>query len=215
MGNFEAVSVATYNRMPIYLKALYTLKDRGEKHVSSVTLAETVRENPSVVKKDLSYAIKTEGKPRIGYELKKLIEDVENFLGYNNVKCAVLVGVGKLGQALMGYGGFAKYGLDIVAGFDVDENLIGKEINGKQVLSTAKLTEKVRQSGVKIGILATPKQFAQEMADKLVKGGIRAIWNFTPSHIDVPSNVTVKNEDMASSLAILSKQLEVILRKEE
>jgi redox-sensing transcriptional repressor len=200
--------------MPIYLKALYAIKERGDKYVSSVALAEIVRENPSVVKKDLSIAIKSVGKPKVGYEVKKLIEDVEDFLGYNNVKGAVLVGVGKLGQALLGYPGFAKYGLDIVAGFDVSKCLIGREINGKKILASDNLAKSIKEMNVKIGILTTPKDIAQEMADELVKGGVRAIWNFTPCHLDLPQRVTVKNEDMASSLAILSKQLEEILSKE-
>ncbi len=215
MKNFETASVATYNRMPIYLKALYTLKESGEKFISSVALADIVRENPSVVKKDLSIAIKCVGKPKIGYEIKSLIGDIEDFLGYSDVKGAVLVGVGKLGQALLGYPGFAKYGLDIVAGFDKSKCLIGREINGKKILSSDELATALKEMKVKIGILATPKEIAQKMADELVKGGIRAIWNFTPCHLSVPDSVTVKNEDMASSLAILSMQLEVILRKEQ
>ena len=200
--------------MPIYLKALYAIKEKGEKFVSSVTLAEIVRENSSVVKKDLSIAIKSVGKPKVGYEVKKLIEDIEDFLGYNNVKGAVLVGVGKLGQALLGYPGFAKYGLDIVAGFDVSKCLIGREINGKKILDSKHIVKSIKELNVKIGILTTPKEIAQSMADELVKGGVRAIWNFTPCHIEVPQSVTVKNEDMASSLAILSKQLEEIISKE-
>ena len=214
MKSFETVSVATCNRMPIYLKALYAIKEKGEKFVSSVTLAEIVRENSSVVKKDLSIAIKSVGKPKVGYEVKKLIEDIEDFLGYNNVKGAVLVGVGKLGQALLGYPGFAKYGLDIVAGFDVSKCLIGREINGKKILDSKHIVKSIKELNVKIGILTTPKEIAQSMADELVKGGVRAIWNFTPCHIEVPQSVTVKNEDMASSLAILSKQLEEIISKE-
>ncbi len=213
--NVETASVATYNRMPIYLKALYALKERGEQYVSSVALAETVRENPSVVKKDLSIAIKSVGKPKVGYEVNKLIKDVEDFLGYSNVKGAVLVGVGKLGQALLGYSGFDKYGLNIVAGFDNNEKLVGSKINGKKILSSSDLASSLKDIKVKIGIIATPKAYAQDVANELVKGGIRAIWNFTPCHLEVPESVTVKNEDMASSLAILSMQLEVILSKEK
>ncbi len=215
MKGFEAVSVATCNRMPIYLKALYSLKEKGEKYISSVTLAELVRENPSVVKKDLSIAIKSVGKPKVGYEVEKLIADIEDFLGYSDVKGAVLVGVGKLGQALLGYPGFDNYGLNIVAGFDVNKGLIGGEVNGKKILSADDLASSLKEMKVKIGILATPKGIAQNMANELVKGGVRAIWNFTPCHLEVPDNVTVKNEDMASSLAILSMQLEVMLSKEK
>ncbi len=208
------VSLAVYNRMPVYLKALLALKRDGKKFVSSVILADYVRENPSLVKKDLSYAITSVGKPKVGYDIDSLILDVENFLGYNNVKDAVLVGVGKLGQALMGYHGFDKYGLNIVAGFDIDDNVIGKVFNGKKVFPTDSLAGLVSKLNIKIGILTTPQDHAQPMADLLVQSGIRAIWNFTPVHLALPDSVAVKNEDMASSLAILSKQLKEILFKE-
>lgn len=208
------VSLAVYNRMPVYLKALLALKRDGKKFVSSVILADYVRENPSLVKKDLSYAITSVGKPKVGYDIDSLILDVENFLGYNNVKDAVLVGVGKLGQALMGYHGFDKYGLNIVAGFDIDDNVIGKVFNDKKVFPTGSLAGLVSKLNIKIGILTTPQDHAQPMADLLVQSGIRAIWNFTPVHLALPDSVAVKNEDMASSLAILSKQLKEILFKE-
>lgn len=208
------VSLAVYNRMPVYLKALLALKRDGKKFVSSVILADYVRENPSLVKKDLSYAITSVGKPKVGYDIDSLILDVENFLGYNNVKDAVLVGVGKLGQALMGYHGFDKYGLNIVAGFDIDDNVIGKVFNGKKVFPTGSLAGLVSKLNIKIGILTTTQDHAQPMADLLVQSGIRAIWNFTPVHLTLPDSVAVKNEDMASSLAILSKQLKEILFKE-
>ena len=186
MENFDTASTATLGRMPRYLKALHVMRDGGVKYVSSTTLAKTVRENSAVVKKDLSYAIKREGKPKVGYEVVGLISDIEDYLGYKNLKNAVLIGVGKLGQALMGHGGFAKYGLNIVAGFDVDEKIIGKQVNGKTVFNLNTLSTYAQENGVKIGILSTPKQFAQTATDEIVKGGIRAIWNFTSSHLIVP-----------------------------
>ncbi len=211
-GNF--VSLAVYNRMPIYLKALLAMKKDGKKTVSSVALADAVRENASLVKKDLSNAIRSVGKPKVGYDLDALISDIEAFLGYNNTKDAVLVGVGKLGQALLGYQGFAKYGFNIVAGFDISDSVIGSEINGKIIFPTGKLPDVIEKLNIKIGILTTPQEHAQAMADVMVESGIRAIWNFTPIHLTLPDNVAVKNEDMASSLAILSKQLKEILIKE-
>lgn len=213
--SFGPVSLVTYNRMPLYLKALYSMREKGEKFVSSVALAEVVRDNPSVVKKDLSYAIRGVGKPKVGYEVEALIEDIEEFLGYNNTKEAILVGVGRLGQALMGYEGFSKYGLNIVAGFDVDDNIIGKKINGKEILPTGKIASVIDKLKIKVAILATSKDKAQFMADLLVKSGIRAIWNFTPAHLILSEDIAVKNEDLAASFAILSMQLKEILRKEK
>lgn len=208
------VTMATYNRLPIYLKALHYMQKEGAKYVSSVSLAQTVRENPSVVKSDLSCAITCVGKPKVGYEINRLIDDIENFLGYNNAKDAILVGVGKLGQALMGYSGFAKYGLNIIAGFDIDDSIIGKTINGKEILPTGKIEGAVEKLGLKIAILCTQADHAQIMADTLVNAGIRAIWNFTGMHLNVPENIMIKNEDLAANLAILAIQLKETLKKE-
>ncbi|HQC55238.1 MAG TPA: redox-sensing transcriptional repressor Rex [Clostridia bacterium] len=206
-------STATYKRMPIYLKALYTMRDAGDKNISSVGLAEAVYENPSVVKKDLSFALKRSGKPKVGYEIAAVINDIEEFLGYNRLKNAILVGVGKLGQALMGYGGFAKYGLNIIAGFDVDKKIIGKQIAGKMVYPIDYLEKYLEESNIKIGVLTTPQDSAQSVANILVDNGIVGIWNFSTAHLNLPETVAVKNEDMGASLAILSKKIEENLKK--
>lgn len=210
-----SVSVALFQRMPEYLKALRGMRKNGVQTVSSAALAEIVKLNPSVIKKDLSYASVETGKPRIGYSVNGLISGIEEFLGYNDPKDAILVGVGKLGQALMGYKGFAEYGLNILAGFDVNPDVIGKVINGKNVLPVDALCDEISRMSVKIAVLATPQDFAQKITDVLVASGIRAIWNFTPAHIVVPNTVALKNENMAASLAVLSNQLQEILRKEK
>lgn len=208
------VTLATYNRLPIYLKALHYLKKEGATYVSSVCLAEAVRENPSVVKSDLACAITCVGKPKIGYEINCLIDDIENLLGYNNVKDAILVGAGKLGQAIMGYQGFAKYGLNIIAGFDIKDDIIGKRINGIEILPTGKIAGAVEKLNLKIAILCTQADHAQIMTDTLVNAGIRAIWNFTGMHLNVPDLVMIKNEDLAANLAILALKLKDTLKKE-
>lgn len=210
-----SVSVALFQRMPEYLKALRGMRKNGIKTVSSAALSEVVKLNPSVIKKDLSYASVETGKPRIGYSVNGLIAGIEEFLGYNDPKDAILVGVGKLGQALMGYKGFAEYGLNILAGFDVNPDVIGKAINGKDVLPIDALCDGIAKMSVKIAVLATPQDSAQKITDTLVASGIRAIWNFTPAHIIVPKTVALKNENMAASLAVLSNQLQEILRKEK
>ena len=211
---FGEVSLQTFHRMPQYLKTLYELRKEGRESVSSVTLAEMLNLTPSIVKKDLSQAKVQDGKPKVGYAVNDLIDDIENFLGYNNAKDAVLVGCGKLGQALLGYRGFADYGLNIIAGFDISDDVIGRKVQGKLILPTGKLEGAIKKLDIKIAILTVPQEHAQAMADALVKAGIRAIWNFTPAHISVPANIAVRNENMASSLAVLSAQLREILKKE-
>lgn len=209
------ISLQTFHRMPQYLKTLYEFKKEGRENVSSVQLAEALDLTPSIVKKDLSQAKIQDGKPKVGYATVDLIEGISEFLGYNNLKDAVLVGAGKLGQALLGYEGFGDYGLNIVAGFDIDDDIIGGKIHGKPILPTGKLQGAVEKLGIKIAILTVPAEHAQAMADLLAKAGIRAIWNFTTAHIQVPDNIAVRNENMASSLAVLSAQLAEIMKKEE
>lgn len=212
--NDKNISLATMHRMPGYLRYLKAKEAEGAEYISSVGLAEAMQENPSVVKKDLSMAVVSEGKPKVGYFIPDLIRDIESFMGYDNEKDAVIVGAGKLGQTLLGYSGFEKYGLNIVAGFDSNPALFGTEVHGKKILGTDKLESTVKRLGVKMAILTLPAEFAQEMADRLVGAGIRAIWNFSPVALALPSTVAVKNENMAASLAVLSARLKDILSKE-
>ena len=213
--NDKTLSLATLQRMPGYLRYLKQREAEGAEYISSVGLAEAMQENPSVVKKDLSMAVVSEGKPKVGYYIPDLVRDIESFMGYDNENDAVLVGTGKLGQALLGYVGFEKYGLNIVAGFDTDPSLIGKEVHGKKILSADKLKDAVRKLKVKMAVLTLPASQAQKTADILVDAGVRAIWNFSPVGLNLPDTVAVKNENMAASLAVLSAKLKEILKKEE
>ena len=213
--NDKTLSLATLQRMPGYLRYLKQREAEGAEYISSVGLAEAMQENPSVVKKDLSMAVVSEGKPKVGYYIPDLVRDIESFMGYDNEKNAVLVGTGKLGQALLGYVGFEKYGLNIVAGFDTDPSLIGKEVHGKKILSADKRKDAVRKLKVKMAVLTLPASQAQKTADILVDAGVRAIWNFSPVGLNLPDTVAVKNENMAASLAVLSAKLKEILKKEE
>ncbi|MDR1092607.1 MAG: redox-sensing transcriptional repressor Rex [Clostridiales bacterium] len=210
----NGIALATFQRLPVYVRALREMRETGAEAVSAPALAERLGFNPSVVKKDLSCAIVSMGKPKTGYDINGLITDIENFLGYNNAADAVLVGVGKLGSALLGYRGFETYGLNIVAGFDADEKVAGTTVGGKKVFGMEKLASIIRRLHVKLAVLTTPKEAAQDTADRLTAAGIRAIWNFTPEQIKTPPTVAVKNENMAASLAVLSKQLKEILLKE-
>ena len=210
-----SVSKATIARLPAYLRYLKEKQAKGEKKISSTNIAEEMRLNAVQVRKDLAVVSSVAGKPKLGFEICDLIEDINRFLGYDNTTDAVIVGVGGLGKALLGYGGFRNYGLNIVAAFDTDTNLIGKTINGVVVRSAATIQDYVREMCVKIGIIAVPKEVAQYVAEELVEGGVRAIWNFAPTHLQLSERIAVKNEDMAGSLAILSKRLEQILYNEK
>lgn len=216
MTNYEtlSVSLATFQRMPRYLKLLKERQAEGQENISSVAIAEALFLSSALVKKDLSQAIISEGKPKIGYAITELISDIEEFLGYNNNKDAILIGVGKLGQALMEYKGFESYGLNIAVGLDIRDTIVGQEVDGKKILHTDKLESVIKKLNIKMAILTLPQDSAQDIADRLIRAGIKAIWNFTPCHINVPDNVAIKTENMAASLAVLSNQLKELLKKE-
>ena len=209
------ISKTSVLRMPNYLKFLKDLQSRGVKYVSSATLGETMGLSGSVVKKDLSRAIVSEGKPKKGYLVSELIKDIESFLGYDDTNNAVVAGIGQMGRALMSYSGFLNYGINIEAGFDINPSVIGTKVNGKLIFSLGKMEDLVKRLGIKTGIITVPKEAAQEVADIMVKAGIRAIWNFAPTFIKVPDNVILKNEDIAASLAELSNKLKMLLENEE
>lgn len=209
------VSKATIGRMPAYLRYLKEKEQQGERTISSTAIAEDLRLNAVQVRKDLSVISSVAGKPKLGFDIAELIADINRFLGYDNVTDAVLVGAGGLGSALLGYGGFKNYGLNIVAAFDVDPALVGKTIGGVKVFDASEITHLVHRLNVRIGIITVPKAAAQQVADALISGGVRAIWNFASAHLMLPEDIAVKNEDMAASLAILSKRLAEILYNEK
>ena len=165
------------------------------------------------VRKDLAM-VSDGGRPKIGYLREALIEDIEQFLGYDNTTDAVLIGAGKLGQALMAYTGFDDYGLNIMAAFDRNP-LINKTDDGKAVYPMTKLEKFCRTHKVLMGIITVPSDNAQEVADQLIACGIKAIWNFAPIHLDVPDNILVQNENMATSLAVLSVHLQAQIKEEK
>ena len=211
----QNVSKATIGRLPAYHRYLKEKLAAGETSVSSTAVAEELHLNAVQVRKDLAVISSVAGKPKRGFGIADLIEDIDRILGYDNVTDAVIVGAGGLGSALIGYSGFKAYGLNIVAAFDSDPTRIDTQIGGVKVFDAADIVKLVRRLNVLIGIIAVPKGAAQEVADKLVEGGVRAIWNFAPVHLNLPANVAIKNEDMAASLAILSKRLAEILSSEK
>lgn len=201
------MSKATLRRLPSYLRYLYRLDKESVPTVSSTTIANGLGLNPVQVRKDIALVSSVAGKPKTGYATKELIADLESYLGYNNTRDAVLVGVGGLGRAILGYDGFRNYGLNIAYAFDTDENVIGTEINGKAVYSADKLQSIVERFKIRLGIICVPSASAQTVADNMVKAGIKAIWCFAPVHLNLSPEIAVKSEDLAASLALLSMQL--------
>ena len=209
----KKISQSVLKRLPGYLAYLKNLPDTAPSHISATALANALGMGEVQVRKDLSM-VSDGGRPKIGYLRERLIDDIEQFLGYDNTTDAVLIGAGKLGQALMGYKGFDEYGLNILAAFDARPQMEKTE-EGKPVYNVSCLTKFCRSHKVLMGIITTPAEAAQEVADQLIAGGIKAIWNFAPTHLDVPANILVQNENMATSLAVLSVHLQAQIKEEK
>ncbi len=175
--------------------------------ISGTYLANELNLEPIQVRKDLAIT-GVAGKPRTGFAVRELINAIESLLGWSNTHDAFLAGVGSLGIALMGYGGFREYGLEIVAGFDIDKNKIGKTFHGKKVFAMEKLADLVQRLGICTCILTVPASAAQAVTDRLIAAGIIGIWNFTPAKLQTPDNVIVEKVDLAASLAVLSSKLQ-------
>ena len=209
----KKISKSVLKRLPGYLSYLKNMPENSPPHISATALANALGMGEVQVRKDLA-TVSDGGRPKIGYLRESLIEDIEQFLGYDNTTDAVLIGAGKLGQALMGYSGFEDYGLNILAAFDARPKM-DKTEDGTPVYIFSKLPQFCKANKVLMGIITVPAEHAQSVADQLIAGGIKAIWNFAPTHLDVPSNILVQNENMATSLAVLSVHLQAQIKEEK
>ena len=210
----QNISKHTLQRLPMYLSYIKGLPEDAPKNISATTIAEALQLNDVQVRKDLAL-VSSGGRPKIGYNRAALIADIEQFLGYSNTNDAVLIGAGKLGRALLGYSGFAEYGLNIVAAFDENDAIIGTSKSGKPIMHLSRLGEVCRRDQIKIGIITVPAEQAQSVCDLLISNGILAIWNFAPKHLNVPDHILVQNENMAASLALLCKHLNEQMKSEK
>ena len=192
------VSQATLKRLPQYLRTIKEYKEM--EYISSTFIAQKLNLNPIQVRKDLALVSKTDGKPGNGFEVNKIIEELEEFLGLNKINDAIIVGAGKLGQALLNYQGF-KNNLNVLMAFDVDK----KKFVNKKIFNLDKMENLVKKMNIKIGIITVPKENAQYVCDLMIQAGIKAIWNFAPIHLNVPEDIAIKNEDLSASMLILMK----------
>lgn len=199
------ISLPTLRRLPVYLHYLTSIREE-RKNISATAIAAYFGINDVQVRKDLGVVSGT-GRPRTGYVVEELIAQIRDCLCCKSDTKAVLVGVGNIGKALLSYSGFADYGLKIVAAFDTDSRLMGSYINGKPIYSVSELERVCKEENASLGIIAVPVTYAQTICDKLVFSGIKAIWNFAPAILKKPEGVLIENENLASSLAILSRHL--------
>ena len=206
----KEISKSVLKRLPGYLSYLQGLPEETA-YISATTLANALGMGEVQVRKDLA-KVSDGGRPKIGYARERLIDDISQFLGYDNTTDAILVGAGKLGQALLGYSGFEAYGLNVLAAFDVNPAVQQTE-EGKPIYPLEQMESFCHSSNVLMGIITVPAQFAQEVCDNLIACCIKAIWNFAPIHLDVPDNILVQNENMATSLAVLSMHLQAQMKE--
>ena len=199
------IPVISLQRLPIYLNYLKSLPE-DRTYVSSGLIAEALCMGEVLVRKDLAYTSAV-GRPRVGYVTKELISALEDFLCCNGVRRAVIAGAGALGKAILGYGGFKNYGIEIVAAFDSDTSKAGKDIAGRPVYNIADAENALKGLNAELAVLCVPAAHAQEVADLLIKCGIKAILNFAPVLIKAPESVAVRHIDVAANLAILSSMI--------
>lgn len=209
----KKISKAVLKRLPGYLAYLKTISDSDSPYISATTLANALGMGDVQVRKDLAM-VSDGGRPKVGYLRDSLIEDIEQFLGYDNTTDAVLIGAGKLGQALLDHKGFPEYGLNILAGFDVNPTADHTE-DGKPIYHMDMLESFCRTNKVLMGIITVPADHAQEVCDQLIECGIKAIWTFATVHLEVPAHILVQYENMATSLAVLSMHLQAQIKEKK
>ncbi len=196
----------TLRRLPGYLFFLEQVREKGIMNISAPTIGKELKCDPTQIVKDLAVT-GVKGKPKVGYNTYELIHALEEFLGFNKINEAFLIGAGNLGSALMAYQEHQSLGLKIIAAFDNDEKKIGSHIGGIHILEYNKLFHLSNRLNVKIGVLTTPNNVAQDVAEDLVNCGIKAIWNFTLANLVLPENIIVQSTSMSSYAAVLLQRL--------
>lgn len=193
-------------RLPWYLSYVKLLKSQGETIVSSTRIAKKIDVSASQIAKDLSY-VDINGKTRVGYEIDDLINVLESFLGFTNTHTAVVFGVGSLGAALLSDSGLEQFGLKIIAGYDVNPTVINHAIHNIPVFHSNEFIERNKEMKAEIGVLTVPPGAAQEVSDYMIRGGVKAVWNFTPFRIRVPEGIVLQNTSLYAHLAVMFNRL--------
>ena len=197
------VPEATVARLPVYLRALHALQESGRTTVSSEALAAASGVGSAKLRKDLSH-LGSYGTRGVGYEVEELVFHISRTLGLGQRWSVVIVGVGNLGQALAGYGGFDDRGFRIAALLEADRSRVGQVVAGLPIRALDELADVVRDEDVSIGVIATPAEAAQDVCDRLVEAGVSSVLNFAPTVLQVPPGVDVRRVDLSNELQILS-----------
>ena len=204
-----ALPEPTLRRLPWSLAYINLLNAKNIEYVSSTQISKDINVDASQIAKDLSF-LNIKGKTRIGYEVKSLAKELEDFLGFKRVHNTFMMGVGSLGAALIQDSGLSQYGLRIVAGFDVNPLRIGTSICGVPIFHVSELKMRQQELNAEIGVLAVPVENAQEATDVMINGGIKAIWNFTPFRIKAPENIVIQNTSIYAHLAVMYNRMNTL-----
>lgn len=196
----------TLRRLPWYLAYADTIAKRGIETVSSTKISKALNVDASQIAKDLSF-LNLRGKTRIGYNVADMVKVLSEFLDFRSEHPAYLIGAGSLGLALLQDKGLANYGLDIIAAFDINEEIIGKEIAGVKIYENDELPRLMLRNPASIAILTVPAEKAQDCADFAIEAGIKAIWNFTPYRVAVPEGIAMSSTSLYANLALIYNQL--------
>ena len=194
------------DRLPLYARALANLEGQGREVVSSQELGSHLNVTPAQIRKDLSYFGRF-GKQGRGYNVRRLLDELRQILGLDRQWRMALVGIGRLGRAILGYEGFAPQGFRIVEAFDTDPTVIGTSINSLAIKNTGELEKVLATSPVDVGIVAVPGETAQDVIDALIRCGVRAILNYAPIAAHVPRGVHIKRIDPVLALQSMTYYL--------
>ena len=211
MDRVETPPDVVISRLPLYARSLRYLLQEGITSVSSQELGDRINVTAAQIRKDLSYFGEF-GKQGIGYDVEKLLSQIEHILGLTQEWAVALVGIGHLGEAIARYEGFRRQGIRIAALFDSASSKIGTEINGMTIVGDDQIERVMREQGIRLAILAVPASRAQEVADMVVASGVRAILNYAPVVIQVPEGVWVRHID---PVAVLHSMTYYLAREEE
>lgn len=207
------ISDLTLRRLPKYLHFLLRLQKNNVEYTSASEISRHLEVHHTQVRKDLAFT-GVRGVPKRGHRVNDLIEALQKFLNWDVTLYAILIGVGNFGSAILNYRGFESSGIQIVAALDNDPQKIGKDFNRIKVFSMEKLPGLMATLNPQIGIITTPKDVAQKTTDALTKNGIKGIWNFTPTALEVPDDIIVENVDIYPSLAVLVRKINEKITKD-
>ncbi|SHH36299.1 redox-sensing transcriptional repressor Rex [Tepidibacter thalassicus] len=197
------ISMAVIRRLPKYHRYLKDLLERDIHRISSKELSEIIGFTASQIRQDLNN-FGGFGQQGYGYNVEELYNEIGKILGLNNVYKTIIVGAGNLGQAIANYSGFQKSGFEIKALFEANPRFIGLKIRELEILDVEIMEDYIKENDIKIAVICTPKESAQDVADKLVRAGINGIWNFAPVDLELPEDVVVENVHLTESLFTLS-----------